>query len=85
VEAFDRGTRFVLSGETVETKLKFGEVEAMLPETIFVLCHRAYMVNLAEIKCIRRYEFTLKSGLAVPIGKGRYMEIHRKFMDYIAD
>lgn len=67
VEAFDRGTRFVLANETVECRLKFNEVEALIPKSSFLLCHRAYMVNLSCIKYIRPYEFSLKSGETVPI------------------
>lgn len=85
VEAFDRGTRFVLAGETLESRLKFSEVEAMLPKPAFLMCHRAFVVNLACVKYIRNYEFVLKNGMIVPIGKARYAEINRKFLDYLAD
>ena len=85
VEAFDRGTRFVLANEKVECRLKFGEVEEMLPAPSFIRCHRSYLVNLSGIRYIRPYEFTLKSGQAVPISKGRFSEIYKKFVDYLAD
>lgn len=84
-EAFDRGTRLVLSNDTVECRLKFREVEAMLPNPPFLLCHRAYIVNLSCVKFIRNYEFELKSGLIVSIGKGRYSDVYQKFVDYLAD
>lgn len=85
VEAFDRGTRFVLTDETVETKLKFSEVEAMLPKASFLLCHRAYIVNLAQTKRINQYEFLMKSGVTVPISRLRYNEINRQFVSYFRD
>ena len=85
VEAFDRGTRFVLTDDIVETRLKFSEVEAMLPKSTFILCHRAYIVNLALTKHISRYEFTMKSGVAVPISRLRYNETFRKFVDCLTD
>ena len=85
VEAFDRGTRFVLEDESVECRMKFGEVEAMLPKPTFLLCHRAYIVNLSCVKYIRNYEFELKNGQIVSIGKGRYSEVHKKFVAYLAD
>lgn len=85
VEAFDRGTRFVLANETLESRLKFNEVETLLPKSAFILCHRAYIVNLSCIKYIRPYEFSLKSGETVPIAKGRYSVIRKEFIDYIAD
>ena len=84
-EAFERGTRLVLSNDAVECRLKFREVEAMLPKTLFLLCHRAYIVNLTYVKFIRKYEFELKSGWIVSIGKGRYAEVYKKFVDYLND
>ena len=85
VEAFDRGTRFVLTRTALDTKLKFSEVEAMLPKSAFLVCHRAYIVNVTRVVCIRPYEFEMDSGEVVPIGKNRYYEINRKFIDRIAD
>ena len=85
VEAFDRGTRFVLADETVETRLKFSEVTRMLPQTSFVLCHRAYLVNIALTRRIRQYEFTMKSGATVPISRYRYNEVNRQFVEYLTD
>ena len=85
VEAFDRGTRFVLTDDTVETKLKFSQVEAMLPKSTFILCHRAYIVNLALTKHISQYEFVMKNGAVVPISRLRYNEIYRQFVDRLTD
>lgn len=85
VEAFERGTRFILSDETVETKLKFNEVEAMLPRSSFIQCHRAYIVNLAQTRRISQYEFRMKSGAVVPISRLRYNEISREFMNFFLD
>ena len=85
VEAFDRGTRFFLGGDALECRLKFGDAEAMLPKSSFLQCHRAFLVNLTWVKSIRNYEFVLKSGGVVPIGKNRYSEIYKKFLNYIAD
>lgn len=85
VEAFDRGTRFYLDGEIVESRMKFGEVEAWLPKSAFLLCHRGFIVNLSWVKSIRNYEFTLTGGRIVPIGKNRYSEVYKNFVNYIAD
>lgn len=85
VEAFDRGTRFVLTDDTVETRLKISEAEAMLPNSTFIVCHRAYIVNLAHTQHISRQEFVMKNGAAVPISRLRYNEIYRKFIDCLTD
>ena len=84
VEAFDRGTRFHFHGETVESSMKLGEVEAWLPKSLFLLCHRAFIVNLSCVKSIKNYEFALESGRIVPIGKNRYSEIYKCFVEYIS-
>ena len=84
-EAFDRGARFVLDDEKVECRLKFGEVGRMLPKSMFLLCHRAYIVNLSCVKFIRNYEFELKNGWIVPIGKGRYADVYKTFVSYLTD
>ena len=84
-EAYERGTRVVLKSEAIECRLKFSEMEAMLPKPTFLLCHRAYIVNLSCVKYIRNYEFELKSGQIIPIGKGRYGEIQKKFVSYLTD
>lgn len=84
-EAYDRGTRFVLKDETVETKLKFSQVEAMLPKSIFLLCHRAYIVNLSLTKQISQYEFRMKSGAVVPISRYRYNDVNQAFVDFVTD
>jgi DNA-binding LytR/AlgR family response regulator len=84
VEAYDRGTRFVLSGETVYSSLKFSEVETMLPQSSFIHCHRAYLVNVAYVKRIRPREFVMRSGDLVPISKHRYAEVSKRFFDCIS-
>lgn len=85
VEAYDRGTRFFLTGETVETKLKFSETEAMLPKSMFLMCHRAYIVNLALTKGVRQYEFRMKSGAVVPISRYRCNDVNQAFVDFMTD
>ena len=85
VEAYDRGTRFALADETVETKLKFSETEALLPKSMFLACHRAYIVNMALIKGISQYEFRMKSGAVVPISRLRYNDVNQAFVDFLTD
>lgn len=56
------------------------EVEELLPTDKFILCHRAYMVNMSEIRVIRRYEIELKSGEVIPVSRNRYNEVYDKFV-----
>ena len=82
IEASDRGTRFTLTNESFHSRLKLNEAEAMLHHSTFILCHRAYIVNLSHVRHLRRYEFRLKSGEVVPVSKGRYNDIRSRFTDY---
>lgn len=84
-EAFERGTRFVLTDGSVDTKLKFSEVETLLRRPMFAVCHRAYVVNLALAKYITQYEFRMQSGAVVPISRHRYSEVSRQFVNYVTD
>lgn len=81
VEAFDRGTRFYLRDDSIDTKLKLSEVEELLPSDKFVMCHRAFVVNMSEIKYVRRYEIELKDGEVIPVGRMRYTEVYEKFVE----
>lgn len=85
VEAFNRGTKFQLNHEMVESRLKFAEVENILPKPVFLMCHRSFIVNLAKVQSIRNFEFSMKNGSVVPIGKMRYPEVYRSFVEYISD
>ncbi len=85
VEAFDRGTKFNMKKEAFESRWKISEAAEKLSSSDFLLCHRGFVVNLHEVEWIRRYEFVLKSGARVPIGKGRYAEVHQRFVDFITN
>ena len=80
VEAYDRGTRILLKEDEVNTKLKLSELEELLPKNSFVMCHRAYIVNISEVKVVRRYELELENGEVIPVSRMRYAEIYERFM-----
>ena len=82
IEASERGTRFTLTNESFHSRLKLNEAAAMLHHSTFILCHRAYIVNLSHVRHLHRYEFRLKSGAVVPVSKGRYNDIRGRFTDY---
>ena len=80
VEAYDRGTRILLKEDEVNTKLKLSELEELLPKNSFVMCHRAYIVNISEVKVVRRYELELENGEVIPVSRMRYAEVYEKFV-----
>lgn len=85
VEAYDRGTKFYLTGKTLASRMKFKEAEELLCPSGFIVSHRSFLVNLSQVCSIRRYELEMKDGRIVPIGQARFLEIRRKFMDINAE
>lgn len=83
IEAGGRGTKVVLSNEQVDTSLRIFEQEDMLSGKQFLLCHRAFLVNLAAVRYIRRYELELTDGTVIPVSKHRFSYVNEKFMDYL--
>lgn len=85
VEAYDRGTKAILKDRALDVRMKFSDVEALLPRSSFLLCHRGFIINLGQVEFIHHYEFILKNGVKVPIGKARYTAIKNKYVEYITD
>ena len=85
IEAFDRGIRINTEQKIIESRLKFREAESLLPLATFIRCHRSFLVNPDHIQCIQPYSFVLRTGQHIPVGKSRYPEIRREFIQYLSD
>ena len=72
-----------LPNEKIDTSLRIFEQEAMLPQKQFVFCHRAFIVNLAAVKYIRRYELELHNGMLVPVSKYRFNFVKDRLIEYL--
>ena len=83
IEAGERGTKVFLSNEQVDTTLRIFEQEDILPRKQFLLCHRAFLVNLASVRYIRRNELELTDGTVIPVSKYRFSYVKEKFMEYL--
>lgn len=84
VEAFERGTRFVLTDGMLVTRLKFTEAQTMLPPS-FIQTHRAYLANPSHIRKIGPREFELTGGLKIPVSKYRYRQAAAQFSRYMTE
>lgn len=85
VDAFDRGSRFFMTDHVLITRMKLSEAQSILPASLFLPCHRAFIVNLSQVATIRKYDFVMASGKLVPISRDRYPEIYKTFVHYIND
>ena len=83
VEAFERGTRFITKDKVITSRLKLAEAQEILPDAVFLACHRAFLVNLSMATSIQKYDFVLTDGTSVPVSRDRYAEIQKVFIDYV--
>lgn len=58
------------------------EVEEMLTESKFIRIHQSYLVNMAYIKELQRYEVMLDTGKILGISKARYPEVRNQYIAY---
>ena len=63
--------------------MKISELEAMLPDQQFVLCHRSLIVNLDYVQYVRYCELELKTGAILPVSKYRQNATREKLMHYL--
>lgn len=82
-EAWDRGIRLFMTDGQVDVSVRMLELERLLPDQQFVLCHRAYIVNMGFVQNIKRYELELKDGTSLLVSKYRFMEVKEKLVAYL--
>ena len=82
VETWGRGVRVVLSSSQEEVSMKISALEALLPPSQFVLCHRSVLVNLAYVRYLRYCEMELTTGGVLPVSKYRQHVTREKLMRY---
>lgn len=54
-----------------------------LPAAQFFICHRCYVVNLANVKYLQKYEFILENNSAVPVARRRYKSALETWANYL--
>lgn len=72
----------LVTGEVRELRHPLSQLEKLFPTSLFVRSHQSYLVNMAHIKSIVRYELTLSSGQTLPISQSKYMDLQNKFIQY---
>lgn len=63
------------SGRTERLSFSLSQARELLPQGLFVQCHRSYLVNREAVRSLRRYEITLAGGESIPVSKQRYAEV----------
>lgn len=60
-------------------------LEGNLTSDLFFRCHRSYIVSLAAVRSICRYEITLKNGEHIPVSRSRYVPLQETLLKWTAD
>lgn len=82
-ETWGRGVRVTLTNGREEVSMKISDLEELLPGRQFVLCHRAYLVNLDYVQYLRYCELELKDGATLPVSKYRQNVIRERLLNYL--
>lgn len=82
-ETWGRGVRVTLTSGREEAAMKISDLEELLPGRQFVMCHRAYLVNLEYVQYMRYCELELKNGDALPVSKYRQNVIRERLLNYL--
>lgn len=51
----------------------------------FIQCHKSFIVNMDEIKCLEGKTFILSNGEVIPISRSRYQDVKKAYFEYISD
>lgn len=72
-----------VNGKSITLVGTFSSFCENLPKREFYRCHRSYAVNMKYVERIDRYNYSLTSGIKVPIAKNNYNEAKKAFVDYV--
>lgn len=84
IEAHLRSLLFytTLSDEPLRINAKLTDVQSNLPESMFVLCHRSYIVNIAHVRTLTRTECVLSNDESIPISRTYANDVNQAFDRY---
>jgi len=74
--------RIVTASETYEVKANLSDMEGQLDKTVFIHCHRSYVVGLRHIIRLTRTDLILDGGKTVPLSRRLYREVHQAFFNF---
>lgn len=64
-------------------RITLSEVERQLPGDSFCRCHNSFLVNMAWVSQIGRRELVLRDGSVVPVSRGYYDSMQRRFVHFL--
>lgn len=71
------------SGGSAEYYSSLSKLEKQLPAGAFARCHNSFLINLDNVREIRRTEISLKNGASLPVGRTYYKSFQSAFITFI--
>lgn len=68
--------------ERIKISSRISDVYEMLPQQLFVFCHRSFIVNIAHIRMLRRTNLILSNGTSLPISRTYAESLNNAFDSY---
>jgi DNA-binding LytR/AlgR family response regulator len=65
-----------------KVKCSMSQMLKELDNTIFVQCHRSYIVGLRHISSILKSEVVLEDGGRVPVSRAKYKDVNKAFINF---
>ena len=79
IESWGRGARISTGDAQLETRLRLGELAAMLPVQ-FMYCHRTVIVNLNFVRRVNQSELDMLGGGTLPVSRYRAGEVRERLL-----
>lgn len=75
---------FTKSGDSYLISKTLKKIQILLPEKIFIRCHRSYLVNMEEIIDINFHELQIHQKLyQIPVSNAKIGEVLYKYLIYL--
>lgn len=71
-----------LSDQPLRVSARLSDIRDRLPASLFVLCHRSYIVNIAHVRMLTRSSLTLSDGTVIPVSRTCIGDVNRAFDRY---
>lgn len=68
--------------EPLKVRLCFTDLRKKLPEELFILCHRSYIVNIMHVRSIKKNELTISTGQVLPVSRSQADAVSEAFDSY---
>ena len=62
-------------------KKSMKEMSELLKSYSFAFCHRSYLVNLENIRCITKKDCICENNMHIPISRTKWQSLHNLYMD----